>query len=234
MKLEKAQSLYVIFNPELNITKVGISDNVESRKKVLECSCGCELILHYHTTHIFDALKYEAMAHKKLGDKRRIGEWFNVTPEEAAEVVKFVIERAVQDPIVQRYRNGDTITSIALTYGVTRQAIIARLKQFGFRESSTNSKPWKFIIKEEEKAATSGNYTELDKIDALGIKKPLPENTYLDELLPSLPLQRLKRLEANINYNGDWYQISTYIAGEFKYAYTQDILKARAYRESMK
>lgn len=131
MKLETSQSLYVVFNPELNITKIGISANVQARLSSLRGDSGCDLQLIYYSSPISAAAVFEGRAHEILADKRKIGEWFNVDPQEAVRVVKGVVEDAMVDSIVTEHLSGRTITDIAGDRGVTRQAIISKLKTYG-------------------------------------------------------------------------------------------------------
>lgn len=131
MKLETSQSLYVVFNPELNITKIGISANVQARLSSLRGDSGCDLQLIYYSSPISAAAVFEGRAHEILADKRKIGEWFNVDPQEAVRVVKGVVEDAMVDSIVTEHLSGRTITDIASDRGVTRQAIISKLKTYG-------------------------------------------------------------------------------------------------------
>lgn len=232
MKLGNSQAIYVIYNPDFNITKIGISDNVEKRRVSLQGACGCELLLHYNTKHVFNAKIHEEEAHKKLADKRRVGEWFNITPEEATNVVKSVISEAVGDPIIENYINGSSISQIAKDNNVSRQAIISKLKYYGYYSTTEImvSRPHKG----DKCRITPMIMPDNPKILPKPNKKITDPNTFLDEEKPTLPIGRLKRMEPNINFNGKWYQISTYRNGEFFYAYTKDIEKAREYVKEIK
>jgi hypothetical protein len=235
MKLNRSQAVYVIYNPDFNITKIGISDNVNKRKKDLQNACGCELLVHYNTAHIFNADAFEIQAHKKLAEKRRIGEWFNCTPEEAEIVVKDIVQKAISDPIIDAYINGVTISKIAQDHGVTRQAILSRLTEYGYKEKPQelydNRKSWEkygtYISTPKEESIKTSPTQE--------IEVPIIEaNSFLDEEKPKLPITGLKRIEPNLNFNGEWYQVSKYINGAFFYAYTKDVNKARAHIKQIK
>jgi len=204
MKLNGTQCVYVIYNPELNITKIGISDNVSVRKTALEASCGCRLTLHYNTKHIINARDYEMKIHDRLSDKRKLGEWFNILPEEAIEVVKEITNSAKEDPIIIKYKNGDSISKIADYYNVSRQAIIYRLRDYGIKK-----------VKEV-----------IERTIAEPIKPKMNCINYLDEEKPLLPLHKLKRLGPNIYFNEEWYQVNMYYNGSFIYAYSKNIDKA--------
>lgn len=220
MKIDRTQCIYVIYNPVLKITKVGISNNVLIRKTNLECSCGCRLVLSYFTDHLKNARVFEEKIHTILSDKRGVGEWFNITPEEAEYVIKNVLTDAVYDPMISQYREGISISKIAEDMGVTRQAIIHRLRDYGLRDKNIYSPQQEKTL--EIKASRTVPTPSNDVKDYNG-------SIYLDEDKPNLPLSKLKRIESNINFNGEWYQISVYRNGGFSYAYTRDINKAREY-----
>jgi hypothetical protein len=243
MKLEKTQCVYVIHNPEINITKIGISDNAERRMRDLQNACGCELILFYNTEHLYDAQRYETSAHEALAEKRRVGEWFNVSPEEAMAVVKNVTQEAQKDRILEDYKNGISISKIASDRNVSRQAIISRLETYGVRglEEKTRSN-WKLYAMKEmpirefipPDPIPTPVFTPIPKVIDEPRPRKIPIETYLDEEIPPLPIFKLKQIESNISYNGEWYQTSFYSEGEFCHAYTKDITKARDYIKSLK
>lgn len=217
MKLNKSQCLYVMHNPELNITKIGITENLNTRKSTLETACGCRLTLVYNSIYILDARLYEIRVHHKLSHKRKLGEWFYTTPEDAIKIIESVIVGATEDPIVVAYRNGNSISKIAEHNNVSRQAIIHRLTDYGIK-ANPKQPP-------EEIIAVVETYK--------GIKE-VPPTVFLDDTKPDFPVKNLKRAEPNINFNGEWFQVSTYKNGNFSYAYTKDIQKAREYLKSLK
>ena len=246
MKLDRTQCVYVIHNPELNITKIGISENAERRLKDLQCACGCELVLFYNTEHLYNATLYESLSHTKLAEKRKIGEWFSVSPEEAMSVVIDVTKKAPKDSILNEYKNGIPISRIASKRGVSRQAIISRLSLYGMRMGDDmllkhKNKPQRhkrYDIKPEHVNAPikqiqqQPNITEPTEINIE--QNRIPKERFLDEDRAQLPLFKLKRIEPNIYYNGEWYQTSFYSEGEFCHGYTKDLEKARQYIVNLK
>lgn len=219
MKLDKSQAVYVIYNPILNITKIGISENINRRKQILECECGCRLSISYNTNHITGAIYFEELIHDRLKDKRGIGEWFNISPEEAIEVVKDIIKDAKTDIILSSYKEGKSISQIAEDNNVSRQAIIWRLRHNGLYNDKRT------IIIPKEKA-----------IDIPVQNKPIEElnDIYIGDNKPIGVIKGLKRIEPNINYNGEWYQGSIYYNSKFHYIYSKDINKIKEYIISFK
>jgi len=237
MKIEEGRCVYVIYNPTNNLVKIGASENPEKRKYNLELACGCRLSLTYASKYLLCAEKYEFDVHETFKGKRMIGEWFNVTAEEAIKAIKKTVMGATEDQIVEKYKKGNTITRIAKENGVTRQAILARLKKYGVYDKNGDL---------YEKYPKSPIYTLLKSSDRQSPLKTTPiqnivnisdndgGDMFLDEDHPKLPLKNLKRLESNINYNEEWYQVNIFVDKEFIYAYTKNIEKARDYIAQVK
>lgn len=235
MKIEKGRCLYVVYNPLLKITKIGASDNPERRRHELSLCVGCELTLTYSSKFLLCAEKYEVDVHRELDSQRTLGEWFSITPEKAVETIEKAIQTATNDPMVELYRKGISITKMAEQYEVTRQAILARLKKCGVYDNAGR-------IYEKDPATiktirVGSNVVQPKENKSLHISevKDIDEDTmFLDKEKPILPLSKLKRTEPNISFNGEWYQIAFFREGEFIYAYTKDLTKARAYLQGLK
>jgi hypothetical protein len=228
---------------------VGISENVKRRKNDLECASGMPLELKYTTEHLLCPDRYETETHIMLHEFRQLGEWFNVDPELAIRAVETAIADATQDPVVERYKNGDTIASIAREAGVTRQAILSRLKGYGLYDKNgkiPEQRSVRHIRKREIVTSKVGNHLKWDVsnitiMDQIPLVKtenienerhveiPKGDSIFLDDTKPSLPLKGLKRFESNVNFNGEWYQAFVYCDGAFTYAYSQNINKARQF-----
>lgn len=209
MKITTNQCIYVIHNPMLNIVKIGITDNLTTRKNSLEGACGCKLAVAYNTHYLIDAVRYENIAHGILAEHRGIGEWFNVTPEQAIEAVKTAVKEAKLDSILLAYRDGVSISQIAKDNSVTRQAIIWRLRHYGV-------------------------YKEDNIVQNIEPPKPAPTHTtthneFLDGEEPINKERNMKRIEPNIFSDGEWYKANKYSNGTFHYAYSRSIDKARQY-----
>lgn len=232
MKIENGRCVYLMFNPLTKLTKIGVSDNVEARKTSLEMASGCRLEIIYTTKHLLCGEKYEADAHKALSQYRVLGEWFNLpSHKDAIATIESLVSSATEDLIVENYKKGMSISNIARDYEVTRQAILARLKKYGVYDANGH-------IYERDPLTINPNSIIKPKANTVQhistIDDAFDDLTYLDGEIPELPLKNLKRLEPNINYNGEWYQISIFRANEFIYSYTRDINKARAYLQGIK
>jgi hypothetical protein len=86
------KSVYVI-ESNIGLVKLGIADKPEDRRRRLQEASGFKLKLVHATPGRSDAKDVEAAAHKLLHDKRRTGEWFDVTPCEAVSAVEEAIAR---------------------------------------------------------------------------------------------------------------------------------------------
>lgn len=90
--LVKLKVLYIIHNPQLNITKIGITNNLERRKRQLECASGCKLTIYYYTEYYQRAKLIEDSLHQHFNTQRVEGEFFKIEPELAKEKLLFVIK----------------------------------------------------------------------------------------------------------------------------------------------
>jgi predicted GIY-YIG superfamily endonuclease len=88
--MQKKQ-VYIIFNELLNLIKIGVTNNIPRRLRQLECSSGCKLELYYHTEPIYNATKIEKSLHQYFNLKRKEGEYFFISAEEAKEKLLFMI-----------------------------------------------------------------------------------------------------------------------------------------------
>ena len=86
-------SVYVIGNDANGLVKIGYADNLRNRFSGLNCgSPVCLRVLHF--VHVVDgciAKRVEGLVHKRLADKRRKGEWFEVSVAEAAAAIGEVL-----------------------------------------------------------------------------------------------------------------------------------------------
>jgi len=200
----------------------------------VEAACGCKLDLIYQSRHLICPVAYEHTVQGLLFDHRTIGEWFKLeNPREAIAIIEREIEGATEDPIVENYKMGHTISKIAHEYNVSRQAILARLKKYGVYDSNGNIHE-KIDQKPNPLFKTKFTPSEGVPQHISTVEDKYDDTMYLDGVEPNLPLHNLKRIEPNLNYNGEWYQIAIFKDGEFIYAYTKDINKARAYVQGVR
>lgn len=78
--------VYVLEN-ENGLVKVGTSINPSSRKSTIESVSGYKINRHFETQCCWNSYEIESLVHKTLGDKRKQGEWFNCTFEEAESAI---------------------------------------------------------------------------------------------------------------------------------------------------
>jgi predicted DNA-binding protein YlxM (UPF0122 family) len=123
--------VYVMYNVDFNIVKIGKSRFVESRSKSVSCASGCEIILMYSSKPVSDYGKIERLAHEHFKDKRRqYGEWFNMTDAEAYLFISKLIKEENIHPIAKMYEDKVSIADIALKYNVSRAYITKLLKDW--------------------------------------------------------------------------------------------------------
>lgn len=81
----KVKLLYILFISELNVCKIGISENVEKRIKQLQTGCPFRIdVVKKYDSPI--ASRIEKIMHRKYGSRKvdenqynLIGEWFNLS-----------------------------------------------------------------------------------------------------------------------------------------------------------
>ena len=229
MKIDEGRCVYVVYSPLMKLTKIGASENVETRKCQLELACGHPLVLIYASKHLICAEKYEVETHNEFKEYRKIGEWFDIEDhEKVIAFIKNAILSATEDPIIENYKKGISITKLAMEFQVTRQAILARLKKYGVYDNKGHI--YERLVLNTSQVIPK----EIEKQHISTIEDKYDDTMYLDGEEPTLPLKGLKRIEPNINSNGEWFQVSFFKDGEFIYSYTRDIIKARAYVQGVR
>lgn len=132
MFLEKSQVVYLIYNPELKITKIGIASNVNTRFAQLKMSSGCNLELYYHSIPLINASIVEKVLHKIYEPDKKLGEWYYTDRDILKnKLITTVEELGTNDKVVGDYLTGLSITEIAQANNVTRQAILRKIKALG-------------------------------------------------------------------------------------------------------
>ena len=84
--MRKAKSLYVM-GSTIGLTKIGIAQDPCARLRTIQGAAGIRLSLVHSSDKTLDARAIEAAAHKLLAEKRKTGEWFDVSPDEAVEAL---------------------------------------------------------------------------------------------------------------------------------------------------
>lgn len=123
--------VYVMYNSDLNIIKIGKSRFIENRVLSLSNSSGCEIILIYTSKPINNYSQVERLAHERFKDKRRAyGEWFNMNGPDAYIFISKLIEIDNIHPVARMYEDKVSIADIALKYDVSRAYITKLLKDW--------------------------------------------------------------------------------------------------------
>ncbi len=85
--MQAAKHIYVM-ESEIGLIKLGIANDPASRLKTIQGATGIRLALAHATEARRDARAVEAAAHKLLAEKRKTGEWFDVSPDEAIRAIE--------------------------------------------------------------------------------------------------------------------------------------------------
>lgn len=84
--------VYVI-GPKVGPQKIGIARDIRLRLETLQVGCPLDLIVHHAevTKDKHEARRIERLCHRILSANRRRGEWFDVSPQRAAQTVRDAI-----------------------------------------------------------------------------------------------------------------------------------------------
>lgn len=97
--------LYVI-GPLSGPQKIGISKNPQSRLRSLQTGHPSKLFLNHSIEVPDDRVRLlERMIHQDLSHRRTNGEWFDLSPTEAEELLEFTIIRWLEDQTLKSRLN---------------------------------------------------------------------------------------------------------------------------------
>lgn len=97
------KAIYVM-ESEIGLVKLGISENPGARMRTIQGASGIRLELVHSSEHRLDAKAVEFAAHHLLREKRKTGEWFDVTAEEAIQAIKSASEAIERERVNKRRR----------------------------------------------------------------------------------------------------------------------------------
>lgn len=85
------KSVYV-FQNDIGDIKIGVSENVEFRRKTIQSISGYEIKREFHTLPCSNAFEIETRLHKFFSMKKKSGEWFHIPFETAVEITNKFFE----------------------------------------------------------------------------------------------------------------------------------------------
>lgn len=107
-KAEGVNYLYVIFNPDNNLFKIGITCNLKKRLKQLRSQSGCNLTIvqsFASNTEIDPCVTFvEKKLHEYYKNKRVSGEWFKLSFRDNVEISSLPLEEG-NYRIYETYKN---------------------------------------------------------------------------------------------------------------------------------
>lgn len=77
-----------VMKSDLGLTKIGIANDPLRRADAIRSASGSQVKLIHASIPTPDARLIESIAHRLLADKRRSGEWFDVSPSDAIEAIE--------------------------------------------------------------------------------------------------------------------------------------------------
>ena len=79
------QWVYSFYNPDSGLTKIGVSSDIDKRKRSLEYSSGSDLTLLY-AVRCHEYLFLERLLHSYYSEYRKNGEWFRLPTQDSAHI----------------------------------------------------------------------------------------------------------------------------------------------------
>lgn len=95
--MTEKKSIYVATHKFTDLTKVGVSKNVNTRLKSFKTQVGYHLTLLYESPKISNFGYWESKIKDKFKESQFEGEWFNITGERIVEYIK-TIENSFELP----------------------------------------------------------------------------------------------------------------------------------------
>lgn len=129
MSLKESRVVYVILNIEVGRVKIGITGDIKGRFSILATQGGCEMEMYYHTQPMFNSKEIESKCHNHFREQRYIGEWFNVTKEQAKEYLETIADTFELDKVLIMAQNGEQIEDIARFYRTDTNKVKTRLRE---------------------------------------------------------------------------------------------------------
>lgn len=120
--------VYVIYNPDVDLVKIGRTKNLPNRLSGLITASGSELCLMYNTKPILEYAVLEKTLHKHFAKQRTRGEWFSISHAEIIQYLRELEKNYEVHEVADHYENGITISEIARAFRVSRSYIEKILK----------------------------------------------------------------------------------------------------------
>ena len=138
--IRETKCIYLIWNEEVQRSKIGIANNPKERMKSLINSSGCFLELIYNTEQIQNPRQFEFKLHSEFEKHKHVGEWFNVHFSKVLKYIKEFENDFETCEIISMYKSGLNATHIAEKIGVSRTAIVKNLISKGINIKRVKTK----------------------------------------------------------------------------------------------
>lgn len=106
----KLSYIYAIGSDNGNI-KIGFSNNPHQRLRSLQTGHNEPLQIHYiHEVSEENVKVFEKIIHKQLAHKRVHGEWFDITPSDVEQHIRFAFITYDDEPgLARRFKSGSVL-----------------------------------------------------------------------------------------------------------------------------
>lgn len=92
--------VYLLLNKDTNYIKVGVTKDIDKRKRKLELESGSTLTLIYVTDLLNRYLIIESSFKSHFRLYKQQGEWFNIDIDSAIHILQFIIQNLERNPLM--------------------------------------------------------------------------------------------------------------------------------------
>lgn len=128
MAFKKNKCVYVMYNEDYGLTKIGISNNPKKRLATIKTATGCDVKLYEHTFPLINYADIEIFLHLEFGESRVRGEWFKINPYVICENIKAL--PLVDDEFSKLFKEGASIEEMASELDMKEEDVIDMIKDF--------------------------------------------------------------------------------------------------------
>ena len=112
-----AKHIYVATHDYTSLIKIGASATPQERARQIEFFCGADVDMLYESVLTPKWRHMELRLHSHFAEQRRHGEWFDLSPEEAIEVIKHLeieYDEGYTDDILAKFKKPEVIVQDVL------------------------------------------------------------------------------------------------------------------------
>ena len=165
----RVSKVYVMFNPDNNRVKIGVSGSPKVRVNQLRHQSGSAIEIKYETVYIVNYSEIENKAHKHFAKHRYLGEWFNISVNDAIDYLK---SADIEISEVMSLRDeGCSVREISKKIKASVGSVQSEVKSFESNENDImfNGKSLSQLVKENKKKRKANARKPVGSDDIKGV-----------------------------------------------------------------